>query len=102
MEPAPVGVEDDLAGRLGHTSGRGTLLPGQGWMSLGSEGANLLTKGHAGEGEGEEGRFCEHCQQQWPMLNRKMSVKLMQVGLITQNFYTRKSGKCPAMTIRAI
>ena len=61
MEPAPVGVEDDLAGGLGSTPATGgALLPGKGRVGLSRESADLLTAHHGDERESDESGFVEH------------------------------------------
>ncbi len=61
VEPAPVGVEDDLAGGLGSTSAAGgALLPGPGQVGLGRKSTDLLTAHHGDERESDESGFVEH------------------------------------------
>ena len=61
MEPAPVGVEDDLSGGLGNTAtSGGARLPGESGVRLRSEGADLLTAHHGEERESDESGFVEH------------------------------------------
>lgn len=57
VEPAPVGVDDDLAGDVAAAAG-GAALPVQLGVSLGLEGADLLGRGHRGEGESSKGEHC--------------------------------------------
>jgi len=53
VEPAPVGVEDDLSGLAG-AARRRALLPGERRVGLSGKGANLLGECRGGEGKGEE------------------------------------------------
>jgi len=45
MEPAPIGIEDNLAGLVDASTGDGALLPGEGGVSLSGQGADLLSRG---------------------------------------------------------
>jgi hypothetical protein len=60
VEPAPVGVENDLGVDRHTAAGLGAFLGRKGGVDLSGEGADLLSEGHDGEGEREEGDTREH------------------------------------------
>jgi hypothetical protein len=64
VEPAPVGVEDDLSGGLGcATTSGGARLPWESGVGLRGEGADLLTASHGDERESDESGLVEHCKR---------------------------------------
>ena len=83
VEPAPVGVEDDLAGGLGSTPATGgALLPGQGRVGLSRKSADLLTAHHGDERESDESGFVEHFGGDLDALNlfyRCSWIELMRI-----------------------
>jgi len=60
VEPAPVGVEDDLSGGLGNTAGFCALLPGETGVGLCGVGTDLLAHDHSSKRESNEGSLVEH------------------------------------------
>lgn len=66
MEPAPVGVEDDLTGDVGAGASGRARLPGERRVDLRGVGTDLLGVGHSEGSEGDESRAmhfrcCKKC-----------------------------------------